>query len=925
VNLKKEELIKELAKIVGRENVLCSQRDLLAYSYDATQRQEMPEVVVLPHDTTEISKIMKLAYRNKTPVIPRGAGTGISGGTVPIKGGIVLELSRMNRIIAMDTANRRSIVEPGVINLDLQDALALKGYMYPPDPASQKSCTLGGNIGENAGGPLCLRYGVTSKYVCGMEVVLPDGEVVELGGEVEDVPGYDLRGLMIGSEGTFGVATRLVLHIVPLPEASKTMLAVFDKLENAGQAVSDIISAGIVPASLELMDKKMCGAIEQSLHAGYPVDAEGVLLIEISGLTDGLDKQVKAISEICQKNKVRELRTAKTGAERDALWKGRKGAFGSVARICPPYMVNDGTVPRNQLVPALLKVQEISAKYHVQIATVAHAGDGNLHPLILYDRNNLEETKAAKKTSEEILDTCLALGGTISGEHGIGLEKLAAMSRMFSTADLAAMRKVKQVFDPLNILNPGKLLPPETAGSEPSEEKTASGNGNTDSKAFYEKLIEIVGEENLQSGDQVDSIYKTDGLAPGLVVFASDTEQVSHIIKAANRYQKTIVIRGRGSKQNQGRCITACDAVLCLKNFNQVLDLDRGNSTVRVGAGIGHADLQKQLAPYHLFFPLDPFSGENATIGGDLATADSGPGRLMYGNARDLVLGLTVVTPEGEILHPGGKTMKNVAGLDLCKMFVGSWGTLGVITEAVLRLFPVPEVKKGCGLVFPGAENAFRLVNRILNSKLTPGSMELIDRSAGRYMESDFIPLLKEDEMLLLIGLEGSSEVVERQLKDIYALAQEQGVTLKLTLEGAKSDLVWKAYRKTGALFINKHPAAFTAKASAPIMKSEEMEKAAKEIGKRHKLEIGIQAHGGNGILYLYVPTAKEDAVSVFQELEQAARGLGGIMTLETAPLQVRENKNTWSSPNAYALMGRLKSALDPHNILNPGKMIGGQ
>jgi len=339
---------------------------------------------------------------------------------------------------------------------------------------------------------------------------------------------------MIGSEGTFGIATRLILHIIPLPEASKTMLAVFDKLEYAGQAVSDIISAGIIPASLELMDRNMCSAIEQSLHAGYPVDAEGVLLIEISGLTDGLDRQAKAISDICRNNSVRELRTAKTGAERDALWKGRKGAFGSVARICPPYLVNDGTVPRNKLVPALLKVQELVEKYHVQIANVAHAGDGNLHPLILFDRNNQEEAMAAKKTSEEILNTCLELGGTISGEHGIGLEKLAAMSRMFNTEDLVAMRKVKQVFDPQNILNPGKLLPPLAENSGQKVNNIPFLAGNSDS-LFRQKLADIVGEENLQTGDRIEQAYKVDGLAPDIVVFASNTEQVSQIIKTANQ------------------------------------------------------------------------------------------------------------------------------------------------------------------------------------------------------------------------------------------------------------------------------------------------------------------------------------------------------------------------------------------------------
>ncbi len=922
--MKKQDLIKALNKIVGSPNVLSAQRDLLAYSYDATQRQEKPDVVVLPQTTAEVSNIMKLASHFMIPVIPRGAGTGISGGTVPVKGGIILELSRMNRIISIDLANRRCIVQPGVINLDLQDALAAKGYMYPPDPASQKSCTLGGNIGENAGGPLCLRYGVTSKYVCGMEVVLPDGEIVEMGGEVEDVPGYDLRGLMIGSEGTFGIATRLILHIIPLPEASKTMLAVFDKLEYAGQAVSDIISAGIIPASLELMDRKMCGAIEQSLHAGYPVDAEGVLLIEISGLTDGLDRQEKAISDICRNNSVRELRTAKTGAERDALWKGRKGAFGSVARICPPYLVNDGTVPRNKLVPALLKVQELVEKYHVQIANVAHAGDGNLHPLILFDRNNQEEAIAAKKTSEEILKTCLELGGTISGEHGIGLEKLAAMSRMFNTEDLAAMRKVKQVFDPQNILNPGKLLPPVAENSGQKVNNIPFLAGNSDS-LFRQKLAEIVGEENLQTGDRIEQSYKVDGLAPDIVVFASNTEQVSQIIKTANQHQKTIVPSGHGSKQNQGRCIATCDAVLCLKNLNRILDFDPGNSTVRVGAGISHSELQKQIDVQRLFFPLDPFSNEQATIGEELATASNGPKRFMYGNIRDLILGLTVVTPEGDILHPGGKTMKNVAGVDLCKLFIGSWGTLGVITEAVLRLFPFPEVNKICGLVFPNLENASILIKQVLSSRLTPASIEMIDRSAAAYLAQDLMRPLKEGEICIIIGLEDSSEVVERQLKDIINMAENQAASFIFTLDGEKTEAFWSSYRRVGDLISERHPSSFKGKASVPIVKSVDMVKSVMDIGNRIGLDISFQAQCGNGVIHIYVPAAKEYAIHIFKELEQAARQRGGFLILETAPLWMREHKEVWLTPAVYALMGRLKTALDPNNILNPGKMIGGQ
>ncbi|MFC1903713.1 FAD-binding oxidoreductase [Chloroflexota bacterium] len=469
----KQSSIKELAKIVGRENVLSSMKDRLAYSYDATSRQEMPEVIVFPTSTTQVSAIMKLAHRENIPVVPRGAGTNLSGGTIAISGGIILEISRMNKILDIDTTNRRAVVESGVVNLDLQNALAPLGFMYPPDPASQKSSTLGGNIGENAGGPLCLKYGVTSKYVCGMEVVLSTGEVVDIGGYVDDTPGYDLRGLFIGSEGILGIATRLILHIIPLPEASRTMLAIFDTFEDGGQAVSDIISVGIVPGALELMDKTMCQVIEQSVHAGYPTDADGVLLIEIAGLANILDRQIKEISEICQRNKVRELRIAQTSAERDALWKGRRGAFGAVARICPNYSVNDGTVPRDKLALALRKVEEIAEKYHLRIANVAHAGDGNLHPLIMYDINNPDEVAAAKKAGDESLDLCLNLNGTITGEHGIGLEKLHIMRRMFSQADLATMRKVKTVFDPDDVLNPGKLLPPDTDKSPSAKREVA--------------------------------------------------------------------------------------------------------------------------------------------------------------------------------------------------------------------------------------------------------------------------------------------------------------------------------------------------------------------------------------------------------------------------------------------------------------------
>ncbi|MBT9167453.1 MAG: putative FAD-linked oxidoreductase [Syntrophomonadaceae bacterium] len=897
-----------------------SKKDLLAYSFDATSRQEMPEVIVFPLSTAEVSAVMKVAHRERIPVVPRGAGTNLSGGTMAVRGGVILELSRMNRILEVDTVNRRAVVGPGVVNLDLQNALAPLRFIYPPDPASQRSSTLGGNIGENAGGPRCLRYGVTSKYVCGMEVVLANGEIVDTGGSVEDIPGYDLRGLLIGSEGTLGIATKLVLHIAPMPEAYRTLLAIFETVDDASQAVSDIISIGIIPGALELMDKTICQVIEQGIHAGYPVDAEGVLLIELEGLADSLDRQVKDISVICQRNKVRELRLAQTSAERDAIWKGRRGAFGAVARISPNYLVNDGTVPRNKLVEALRKVREIAEKYHLIIANVAHAGDGNLHPLIMFDANNPDESAAARKAGEEILDVCLALDGTISGEHGIGLEKLHAMHRIFSPTDLATMRKVKLVFDPDDILNPGKLLPPEVDKFLPARGESIP----VEQQALYQRLAQIVAPENVMTDKQVAAPYEVDGLVPIGVVFVSTTEQVSQIIKAGNQFRTPIIPWGGGSKQQVGSCLSAADIILCLKHMKQIVDLDVSNLTVKVEAGMVNSELQRQLVEHRLFFPLDPLFMETSTIGGELAANASGLRRVMYGTARDLVLGVTVVTPSGGIIHAGGKTMKNVAGIDLCKMFIGSWGTLGIITEAVLRLFPLPEVSKSLWLTFSNFEDALRSVTQLLNSTLSPSSVELIDWVAGRNLGYSYGSPLEEGEVLLMVNIEGGSEAVDRHLKEISTIAEVNKARYIVTIEGEEATRAWDAYRGVHQSLLSAVPSPLQGKACVPISKLGDMFKAVKEVGNRYSVEIGITAHCGNGILYPYVVTGNADAVQVIGDLRQAVVGLGGCFIVEAGPLWVRKKVDVLPHRNDYTLMKRLKTQLDPNNILNPGRVVGG-
>lgn len=456
----KRQLVKEVESIVGRGNVLHDRASLAVYEYDASLFQGRPDVVAFPTKTQQVSELVRLAARYEIPFIARGAGTNLSGGTAPTRGGIILDLCRMRRILDIDLNNQTALVEPGVYNLTLQNALAPLGYYYAPDPASQKVSTLGGNVGENSGGPHCLKYGVTSNHVLGAEVVLPDGEIVWFGGPAVDSPGPDLIGLLVGSEGTIGIATKILVRIMRLPEHVVTILAIFNSLEESGQAVSDIIGQGIIPATLEIMDNLVIRAVEASVKAGYPEDAEAVLIIELDGLSDGMDEQAERIEQICKANNALSLRRAKNSAERAELWAGRRGAFGAVARLRPSYLVCDGTVPRTKLPDALRAVKKISEKYGLPIGNVFHAGDGNLHPLILFDGRKPDELEKVHKAGTEILEAVAKLGGTISGEHGIGTEKLKEMRFIFREDDLEMMRRIKKALDPMDLCNPGKLVPP---------------------------------------------------------------------------------------------------------------------------------------------------------------------------------------------------------------------------------------------------------------------------------------------------------------------------------------------------------------------------------------------------------------------------------------------------------------------------------
>lgn len=452
-------LVDDLRRIVGKSNVLDSAVDLQLYQYDAYLEERRPDAVVFVHSTEEVAGVVRACNRYDAPFVPRGGGTNLSGGSIPFKGGVVLEMIRMNRILEVDRPNLRARVEPGLFNLELGMALAPLGYQYLPDPASQKAATLGGNVAENSGGPHCFKYGVTTNHVLGLTVVLADGEIAKIGGKAPDAPGYDLTGLFVGSEGTLGVCTEVVVRIVRLAEGVKTMLAVYDSIEAGSETVSAIVAAGMVPATLEMMDRLVIKAVEESIHCGLPLDCATVLIIEVDGLKDDLDVQARAIAELCKAHGAREVRVAQDETERAMLWAGRRGAFGAVARITPSYLVCDGTVPRTALPKVLRKVAEVSKKYNLMIPNVFHAGDGNLHPLILFDWRDADQKARVMKAGMEILRLCVEAGGTISGEHGVGLEKIDAMRLVFTEADIGSQVRVKRAVDPRNLANPGKMFP----------------------------------------------------------------------------------------------------------------------------------------------------------------------------------------------------------------------------------------------------------------------------------------------------------------------------------------------------------------------------------------------------------------------------------------------------------------------------------
>lgn len=622
----------DLRSGVAAGSLLTTASDLATYSYDGALDRARPDAVLLARSAEDVRAAVAWCARNRVPFVARGAGTNLSGGCIALQGGLVISLARLDRILSIDAEARVACVEPGVVNLHLQNAAEKLGLFYAPDPASFRVSTLGGNASENAGGPRCLKYGVTTNHVLAVEAVMPDGTFARFS---HDDPGPELTSLLVGAEGTLGVLTRLWVRLTPIPAESRTLLAGFPSIDAAIACVSAIIAGGIVPRCLEAMDRATVESVEALRPLGYPKDP-AVLLIELDGAKAEVARDADAVAALCRANHAASVRAASDPAERERLWEGRRGAYAALARLAPNVLVEDGVVPRDKLPDCVRRLQEIAAAHSVKAYLLFHAGDGNIHPNIVFDERDPELTRRVKAAGHEMLQACVELGGSLSGEHGIGLDKRDAMAWLFTPETLALFRRVKGALDPANLANPDKLFP--VAGA------------STTGLPFLKPP------------------------SPPL------SEQARHLVEKVRSAPKDAPLRVRGASTRLTLPTPDAAVELLTTGMNRIVDLDRGNLTLVVEAGISLQGLHRELETqgFHLRLPKT-----GGTLGGLLATR-------AWKGAREDLLGMRLLLSTGDVVELGGKVVKNVAGYDLPRLVLGSWGAFGVILEATFKLHARP-------------------------------------------------------------------------------------------------------------------------------------------------------------------------------------------------------------------------------------------
>lgn len=857
-----KQALEKLRGLLGKRQVLTDPAALVVYERDAALDRGMPDAVVFVQSLKDVQAAIAWAAEYQVPLVSRGAGTGLSGGAVAEQGGVILEFSRMRRILEIDPLGRSAAAEPGVVNLALDEAVRKQGLYYPPDPASGRSATLGGNVGENAGGPHCFKYGVTTNYLTGLQFALPDGQTLDTGGAAYDYPEYDFTGLIAGSEGTLAVVTRLQVRLLRNPPGVKTMMAAFDSVETAGKAVSAVISAGLTPSSMEMMDQKIVRIVEEFAHADLPTGAGAILIIDVDGYPDSLNPQIEEIAGILQDHGGSDLRIAHTPEAREKIWYGRKSAAGAMARLAPAYLLLDGTVPRSALARALETSNEICDRYGLQVGYVFHAGDGNLHPFILVDPRDLDLMQRAHQAGREFMEAVVALGGSITGEHGVGIDKRPYLSLMIPPEELRGMREVKAIFDPEQRFNPGKIFPPVEA----------------------------------------------DTYLPGAVFPLPDAqfapaslEEAAQGLAALTRSGEPVQILG-GSPAAQplppGRILSTC-------NLSGIQTYAPQDLYVTAGAGMPIAELQAFLSREGRQAPLrSPWP--QATLGGLIAANLNSPLRMRYGALRDQVLGMSVVLGDGRCLRLGRPVVKNVAGYDLPKALVGSYGTLGVIGEVTLKINALPRLRSS--LVYPveTLERGVAWAQAALSTALVASGVLLGSLSHG-------YPL-PEARFVLVYSAEGLPEDVQTELSLVRERLAELGAPEPLEVDGEAAAELWARFLAAsweGRLLL---------RAGAPP----------KEAGayllarEAQLLEGEFLADLASGLIYVAaLPDGLGEAQAWLDSLRKPALAAGGYTVVLAYPHDWDGRLDRWGyQPQTLDLMQRLKARWDPAGVLNPGVFL---
>ena len=963
-NASVDQLVENLRAVVGREHVRSDPDELLVYECDGlTQHKHTPRAVVFPASTEEVAEVVRALARERVSFAPRGAGTGLSGGALAIDSGVVIELARMRRLLKVDLENRLAVVETGMVNAKLSRAVAAHNLYYVPDPSSGAACTIGGNIAENAGGIHCLKYGTTTDHVVGARVVLSDGQIVKLGNHdgarqasvyassAYGLPDYDLLGVFIGSEGTFGIATEATVKLLPMPSAVRTMLADFTDVDAASRAVSAIIAEGLVPAALEMVDGATIRAVEASVFAaGLPLDAEAALLIELDGLEAGLDAEAARAETLCREHGARNVRHAAGEHERKRLWAARKGAFGAMGRLAPDMMIQDAVVPRSRLPEVLAATYRIAAHYRLRLANVFHAGDGNLHPFISFDRRDRDELLRVEAAGREIMETCVRAGGTITGEHGVGLDKSAYLPLIFSPDDLSAMLQVRAAFDPSGLCNPGKIIPAPrgcgearaVAGTQTtpvaSKQTPHVGAQSTQTDRFNEtqqRRLKPTAELYIDStqkpsrspslaldGDAArraltDCVGESNVSVNGtsLVVAPANEAEAREVIHLAAANAWPLVPTGAALRLDHCKVSRPLRLNLTTRRMTRLVAHEPADLVATAEAGLTLAAFNRQLARSLQWLPLDPPDDGRATLGSVVATGIGGAHEFAYGAPRAFVLGMRVLLADGRGISAGGRVVKNVAGYDLCKIFTGSHGTLGLITELTFKLRPRPA--REATLVARALDQyaLYRRTRELLASEFLPVAVELISprfavglgltEETGQYA----------DHFAALIRFAGAEATVSSQLERARTLfAQEAAdVSLEIIHDDAAlwhalaaaplrvvHELGWRAQFRPSDL-----PNVFN-----PLVRSEH----------RHRV-FSWHAGLGDGRLRVMqsVERSEQQETETLKEMRDRVELEGGSFMIESAPEEIKREVMTSGCDDTKAsLVRRVKQQLDPHDLFCP-------